>query len=63
VYECKENYINIFEQLAIASLKQTTEPVHPTVFASFKQSINLSILTGFCASIKKFFIKIYILSN
>ena len=37
VYECKENYINIFEQLAIASLKPTTEPVHQTVFASFKQ--------------------------
>ena len=37
VYDCKENYINIFEQLAIASLKPTTEPVHPSVFASFKQ--------------------------
>jgi len=37
VYKCKENYINIFEQLAIASLKPVSEPVHPSIFASFKQ--------------------------
>ena len=37
VYNCKENYINIFKELAIAAMKPTTEPVHPNVFASFKQ--------------------------
>lgn len=37
VYKCKENYINIFKELAIAAQKPTSEPVHPSVFASFKQ--------------------------
>ena len=37
VYKCKENYINIFKELAIAATKPTSEPVHPNVFASFKQ--------------------------
>jgi thymidylate synthase ThyX len=37
VYNCKENYINIFKELAVAALKPVSEPVHPSVFASFKQ--------------------------
>jgi hypothetical protein len=37
VYNCKENYINIFEELAIAAAKPKQEAVHPTIFASFKK--------------------------
>ena len=37
VYDCKENYINIFEELALAAAKPKQEPVHPTVFVSFKK--------------------------
>jgi len=37
VYNCRENYINIFEELAIAAAKPKQEPVHPTIFASFKK--------------------------
>jgi hypothetical protein len=37
VYNCRENYINIFEELAIAAAKPKQEPVHPAIFASFKK--------------------------
>jgi hypothetical protein len=37
VYECKDNYINIYEELAIAASKPPQEPVHPSVFVSFKK--------------------------
>jgi len=37
VYDCRENYINIFEELAIAAAKPKQEPVHPAIFASFKK--------------------------
>lgn len=37
VYDCKENYINIFEELALAAAKPKQEPVHPSIFVSFKK--------------------------
>jgi len=37
VYDCREHYINIFEELAIAAAKPKQEPVHPAIFASFKK--------------------------
>jgi len=37
VYDCKDNYINIYEELAIAASKPPQEPVHPSVFVSFKK--------------------------
>jgi hypothetical protein len=37
VYHCKDNYINIYEELAIAAAKPTQEPVHPSIFVSFKK--------------------------
>jgi len=37
VYQCRENYINIFEELAIAAAKPKQEPVHPSIFVSFKK--------------------------
>jgi hypothetical protein len=37
VYDCRDKYINIFRELAIASLKPVQEQIHPEVFASFKQ--------------------------
>jgi len=37
VYDCREKYINIFEELAIAAAKPKQEPVHPAIFASFKK--------------------------
>jgi hypothetical protein len=37
VYNCKEQYINIFEELAIAAAKPKQEPVHPSIFVSFKK--------------------------
>jgi len=37
VYDCKEKYINIFKELALAHMKPVQEPIHPEVFASFKQ--------------------------
>jgi hypothetical protein len=37
VYDCKEHYINIFEELAIAAAKPKQEPVHPSIFVSFKK--------------------------
>jgi len=36
VYHCKEHYINIFEELAIAAAKPKQEQEQPSVFASFK---------------------------
>ena len=37
VYNCRDKYINIFRELAIASLKPVQEEIHPEIFASFKQ--------------------------
>jgi hypothetical protein len=37
VYNCKEHYINIFEELAIAAAKPKQEPIHPSIFVSFKK--------------------------
>lgn len=37
VYDCRNHYINIFEELAIAAAKPKKEPVHPAIFASFKK--------------------------
>jgi len=37
VYDCRNHYINIFEELAIAAAKPKKDPVHPTIFASFKK--------------------------
>jgi hypothetical protein len=38
VYDCKEKYINIFKELAYASLKTKPKPEEmPSVFVSFKQ--------------------------
>ena len=37
VYNCKDNYINIYEELAIAAAKPKQEPVHPSIFVSFKK--------------------------
>jgi hypothetical protein len=37
VYDCRDKYINIFRELAIASTKPVQEEIHPEVFASFKQ--------------------------
>jgi hypothetical protein len=37
VYDCREHYINIFEELALAAAKPKQEPVHPAIFASFKK--------------------------
>jgi hypothetical protein len=36
VYDCREHYINIFEELAKASVKPVNEMNKPDVFASFK---------------------------
>jgi len=37
VYNCRDNYINIFRELLVAFEKPVQEQVHPEVFASFKQ--------------------------
>jgi hypothetical protein len=37
VYDCKDNYINIFKELALAHMKPVQQQIHPEVFASFKQ--------------------------
>jgi hypothetical protein len=37
VYDCRDHYINIFDELAIAAAKPKQEPVHPAIFASFKK--------------------------
>ena len=37
VYNCMEQYSNIFEDLAIAAAKPKQDPVHPSIFVSFKK--------------------------
>jgi len=37
VYDCRDNYINIFRELILAAEKPMQEQIHPEVFASFKQ--------------------------